>query len=230
MLTKRIAIIVLILAAAGIIAVAVACGKVEDDSTAGGGLLGDTDDDGGDDDTAGVIGSVPDGVNDFLSSGDIEALEGVGMPIHYGDAPTVIEGRYVLDSLLIVYDETGDTGAALNIYDITFHDQSGDGSLKTDYNDRSSSDSGFGVSAFISGDGACFTVFADASGALGDCRYSLPFLFSGCQSAGGIQNFHWGMIMKRVEGTGCAVMPVGAVRIIQESDGLAEKTLDWLYR
>ncbi len=229
MLTKRIAIIVLILAAAGIIAFAAACGSVEDDSEAGGGLLDETDDDGGDDDTASAIEGVPDGVNDFLNSGDIEALEAAGMPIHYGDAPPVVEGRYVLDFLLIVYDETGGTGSALNIYDITFREQSGDGSLKLDYNDRSSSDSGFGVSAFISGDGVCFTVFADASGALGDCRYSLPFLFSGCQNTGGIQSFHWGMIMKRVEGTGCA-MPVGAVRIIRESDGLAEKVLDWQYR
>jgi len=187
---------------------------------AGGSGDDDDDDDSGDDDD--TIDDVPDDVNDFLDPEDLEAIEDAGMPVHRGDNPPNVEGSYGLDSLIITYDELGMEGWTIAYYEMTYYDQTSAGAIKNDYEAPDAGDVGTGIGGFISGDDGCFSVYLDIEGEASGCSYKLPAVHSGCMDSNGIADFYWGFIMKEKSGTNCdALMPEGAVRVIEESDGLA---------
>lgn len=180
------------------------------------------DDDDDDDDD---IADVPDDVNDFLDQADLDALEDAGMTIYKGDNPPNIEGGYLLDSLVITYDEIGMEGYSIAPYTMTYYDQTTAGDIKNDYESPQVGDYGNGIGGFISGDDGCFTVYLDIEGNANGCDYGLPAIHSGCLNTSGIADFDWGFIMKWKQGTNCeALMPEEAVRIINESDDLASET------
>lgn len=182
----------------------------------------DDDDDGGDD--GGDIPDVPDDVNDFLDQEDIDKLEDAGMTIHTGDNPPNVEGTYDLNSLVITYDEIGMEGWPIDYYWIKYYDQTDDGEIKLDYEGAGGTDVGDGLGAFISGDGKCFTVYIDTKGNASGCDYEMPSLHSGCLETTGIKDFQWGFIMKKKSGENCDyLMPEGAARIVDETDGMASK-------
>lgn len=188
-------------------------------------LFGGDDDDGGDDDGGDdEIEDVPDEVNDFLDPEDIEKLEDAGMTIYTGDNPPNVEGTYDLDSLVISYDEIGMEGYPLAYYWIKYYDQTDDGKIKLDYESPDAGDVGSGIGAFIAGDGNCYSVFVNAEGDSFGCHYKMPSIHSGCKNSSGIADFQWGLIMKEKSGENCDyLMPEGAVRIVDETDGMASK-------
>lgn len=195
-------------------------------------LLGGGDDDEGDEEDGDGDGEgdgdeiedVPDDVNNFLDPEDIEKLEEAGMTIYTGDNPPNVEGTYDLDSLVISYDELGMEGISVGYYWIRYYDQTDDGEIKLDYEGADGSDAGSGLGAFIAGDGKCFSVFVDAEGDYNGCHYKMPSIHSGCKEPNGIANFQWGFVMKEKSGDNCdLLMPEGAVRIVDETDGMASE-------
>jgi hypothetical protein len=195
---------------------AVSCDDDDDDDD-------DNDDTAGDDDD-GRIDDVPDDVNDFLDSSDIEKLKAAGMPIYTGDNPPNIEGSYLLNTLTIIYDEIGLEGMTVAQYTVTYFDQTENGGVKQNYEAPDVGDTANGLGAFISGDGDCFTVFVDTTGMVSGCDYKLPAIHSACLTGSGMTDYFWGVLMKEKVGTGCdALIPVDAARVLEEIDGVAEE-------
>ena len=195
-------------------------------SSGGGGGDDDTaDDDAGDDnDDNDRINGVPDEVNDFLDPEDLAKLEDAGMQIYPGDNPPNIEGSYLVDSQVIVYDEIGMEGDPVANYIQTYYDQKSDGSIKNSYEAIGIDDTATGLGAFISGDKDCFSVYVRVDGSADGCNYASPIIYSGCLADEGIEGFSLGLIMKSKQGDNCdALMPEGAARIIKEQDGLAAR-------
>ena len=197
-------------------------------------LMGDDDDDDDDtsgddddDDDGGRIDDVPDDVNDFLDQEDIDKLKNAGLEIYTGDNPPNIEGSYLANSQITVYDDAGQVGYQPADYIYTFADQTDAGSISHSYDSPDAGDSGSGLGAFISGDGDCFSVFVRVEGSTYECDYEMPEIFSGCLNDEGIADFAIGFIMTDKEGFGCdALIEEGQARIIEEEDGLAEEIED----
>jgi hypothetical protein len=170
-------------------------------------------------------GSLPPGVSAFLSQQDIDTLEKDGMKIYPGSNPPNITGYYIANSLVVVYDTPdNDVGAHKDECKFHFYNQTAAGGITEDFTDTTpgSNDSGTGLGAFISGSGQCFSVFVDLKGTDFGCNYESPEIYSGCLTAQGIQGFMWGFMLTSETGQNCGVlMPVGAVRIVDEQSGLA---------
>ncbi|MCB9476435.1 MAG: hypothetical protein H6685_06150 [Deltaproteobacteria bacterium] len=220
-----------VLAFLGALSLALSCGGDDDSTTA---RVGEDDDDAtptADDDDEGTAFEVPDGVFDFLDEEEMQDLADTGVTIYDGDVPPNVEGIYLLDSLEITYDEQGLTGFPIVPITLKFHDQSGDNTLKTDY--ESSLDSGLGIGSFIAGKGDCFSVFVRLEVNAGGCRYKSPTIYSACTGESGLVNLQWSFLIKDKNppdtepGSPCTeIIPDGAKRIVEEKDGLAAYVAD----
>jgi hypothetical protein len=177
---------------------------------------------------AGLIEDVPEDVNDFLTDEDLAKLEAAGMPIYKGDNPPPVDGNYDLNSLVIIYDEYGMEGYPLSEYSWRYYDQRDTGELTCDYASAGQTDVASGLAGYISGENNCFSVFIEFTGNASGCDYEQPMIQSGCMDDAGIAQFVVGYIMKKKDESSAAcqqLMDVGAVRITEESDGMAELVL-----
>jgi len=179
----------------------------------------------GDADTTEEPPEVPDEVYEFLDVEDLMRLDDAGMPLYYGDDPPNIEGTFLLDSLLIVYDDSGWEGLPILTYWITFADQAEDQRLTCSYECPEAGDVGFGTDGYISGQEDCFSVFIDVSGQTGGCEYRSLSAYSGCKRPEGIKGFHHGFMMLEKQGEDCDLLvEVDSIRVVEETDDLAEPT------
>ncbi len=174
------------------------------------------------------IEDVPDGVNELLTSEDVEALRAVGMQVYTGDTPPWIEGDYLLDTLTISYDDvSGAIGAPIIETYLGFHDQDNDdGTLDTSLHDAISD--GTGLGGFVSGEGDCFTVWVrfDGHNFPDDCVYQMAQLFSGCVDDAGIEDLQFGYVLVDRSGPCQDTVPIDHRRVMDEVDGLAERLLE----
>lgn len=174
------------------------------------------------------IEDVPDGVNDILTAEDVAAMQDVGMAIHTGDTPPWIEGEYLLDSLTISYDDVSSAiGAPIIETYIGFQDQdSAAATVNTALHDAISD--GTGVGGFVSGSGDCFTVWVrfDGHNFPDDCEYQMAQLFSGCVDDDGIEDLQFGYVLVDRTGPCQETVTVDHRRIMDETDGLAQRLLD----
>lgn len=178
--------------------------------------------------------SIPAGVSDFVSADDLAALRAAGLPIYDGVFPPGL-GRvtalFRADALAITFDEKGQTGA-YGPYRLTFSHQNNDGTISARYTSELEDEVADGPVSFISGladseGSGYFSVFVPVTGHAEGCSYRAPFVISGHLTNQGIEELQLGFIVNGKEGSGCdSLIPVGARRIIAETDGLAARVCD----
>lgn len=165
--------------------------------------------------------SIPKGVETFLTEKNLATLRDTGFEVNTGCTPPKL-GAVLADSLEIVYD---DAGGWLDIspYTYRFKRQQSDGHISVTF--ESEGEKGAGIDGFISGKGNEFSVFVPLSGHSDvGCDYEEAAVISGVWSKNGISGFQQAFIMTAASGAGCdQLMPVGARRIVGESDGLAAR-------
>ncbi len=172
-----------------------------------------------------LIEGVPDGVNDLLTSYDVELLEHVGMTVYTGDSPPFIEGEYLMDTLSITYDDI-DGAIGLDLIEtwVGFQGQDPDaGTVDSTMHDAISD--GTGQGGFVSGTGECFTVWQDFHGFNGpdSCDYWMAQLFSGCIDDDGIEDLQFGYILVDREGPCEETVTLRHRRVMDETDVLAAR-------
>lgn len=174
------------------------------------------------------IENVPNPVNEFLSSNDIEEYEKAGMKVYTGNNPPNIEGLYASDSLVIFYDkpfkDAAPVGTEVSSYNHQFYDQKSDGTIKLKRISLEGGDEAEGVGGFISGDNDCFSIFVNVKDQSDQCSSDQATIYSACKVEAGLEGLQAGFILKKQMGSGCGVVvPVGHLRIITEDDSLAER-------
>ncbi|MCB1153462.1 hypothetical protein KDL45_07415 [bacterium] len=229
---------------------ALACDSNDDDQRLDRGSdARDTEDNDDEDDVIPVVDNddfedIVDDVFDFVDEQDLEDFEEAGFPINGGDDPPNVEGRYLMDALVVSYDRVGPVydpddprsweGVDIERTYMEFSNQGDDGSLKAEYITQSGTESGEGDGAFISGEGNCFTVYIDLSGRRdtgpGTCTWKGPQLVTGCLEAGGVSGWKWGFLIKdptpSVDNACDNVLPDQSLRVIDETDGEAARVGD----
>jgi len=179
----------------------------------------------GDDDTTEEPPEVPDEVLDFMSIEDFSRFEDAGMPLYFGDDPPDVEGTYLLDSLVVDYDDDGWEGMPILTYWMTFYEQTAAQQVSCDYVCPEGDDEGSGGDGYIAGDDDCFTVFINVTGNAYGCDYASPSVYSGCTRPEGIFGFHHGFIMKEKSGENCEILvPEEHIRVVEETDNMASTT------
>ncbi len=174
----------------------------------------------------GQISEVPSGVNNFLSSRDINSLKDNKFPVYTGFTPPNLAGTYTFDNWTVKYDKMNvfPAGKAINTCDYTFSNQTSDGKVDVSY--TCDSDSGSGKGSFISGANSCFSVYVDQTGNYLSCNYYMPAIISGCLDNTGIKDLQYAIVMKSKENTSSCkenMMPVGNLRTITIDDTHADK-------
>lgn len=164
----------------------------------------------------------PSEVNTIYSEEEILWLEHLGLTMYKGSDPPNIQGSYLLDDLVIYYD---DLGRDFDLANYTYHftNQKGD-SINVSFSSPGAKDEATNLQGYISGSGDCFNVFINILGKSGDCDYNMPQIISGCLSAGGIIDWRTGLIMGEKTGSTCNTMLTeGHRRILEEADTLAAR-------
>lgn len=215
-------------------------GDVTDDDTAD-----DDDDDAGDDDTSdddtgpdddladddtSSLPPLPEGVFDIFSEDDLNAVADAGMTLNGGGAAMDVQKNYLIDSLELVYDDDGPTGATFGDIYLRFREQKEDGAIIAEYiGDAPGGASESSPAGYISALGNCISAYVDQDAVQGECAFRRPTIFSGCLNDVGVVNFQWAQIIKdktppdSQEDSPClAVPPEGSVRIFEESDEVVD--------
>ncbi|MFW5740056.1 MAG: hypothetical protein ACOC1F_06790 [Myxococcota bacterium] len=187
---------------------------------------------------AGALGpiSVP-----CLSKAQREALEVTGFEFHDGITPPRIDGRYLADSLTILFDEetgfeddgTADAGASGLGFEATtevfsyyygFELDEATPALTFRYQatgDYYHQDDGVGP-ASLTGEGNCFTVCAKTESYSGDCDYKARQVVSACITDAGLTEFEHAYLLASKSPSCSRLLRVGSRRLMGETDGLAK--------
>lgn len=169
----------------------------------------------------------PSPVGSILDKADMEKVEAAGMRIYKGDTPPNIEGSYRFDSLVVTYDsESKLDGREVNADQYQYYGQR-DGAIKIIYNDETVYDGISGPKGYISGKDQCFTIFLQTKKEPEECATVEIELASACKVDGGLGQVKRAAILKE-KGKACNLISVGGLRIVSETDGIAEqiKSLD----
>ena len=199
-----------------------ACGQSERAVLLGGGSGGTTYPI--DEDEDGQIDLAPDPVNDIFTVEQLQDFRDAGLKIYLGDSPPDVEGSYLATTLVITYD-SGGASAALAPYLFSFTGQDVDWTVELDYT-SDAEDSSLGNLAYIAGEESCFSLFSEIKGfqAADDCHYVRPTVISGCMDGTrSVAGFSFGFILTEREGDCSQTMPLGHMRVIKETDGLATR-------
>ncbi|GHT32008.1 hypothetical protein AGMMS49574_14750 [Bacteroidia bacterium] len=137
-------------------------------------------------------------IHNIIPGEYIETLEELGLEIHGGNKPPLIEGTYHASPLYLVNKNfSGPIAEQDNMY-VSFYDQNNTKlTVKMDYTMWSSNgDMGAnGLGAFIVGEGNKFTVFVEAERTERSYTAKTVEVFSGEITADGIKNYQWAVIM-----------------------------------
>ena len=195
-----------------------ACGQAQEEAGLGGGGTpqGSLDEDGD-----GKIDNVPEGVNDLFTPEDLEAFRNAGLAIFTGENPPTAEGNFLTETLQVTYDDFG-LDLSISPYLFLFSGQTASGLISVGYEGTTGNIS-TGNDAYIAGDEACFSIFADISGysVADECDYRRPTIYSGCFQDGNISGFAFGFVIAATSGDCSETLPEGHHRIIKEADGNA---------
>ena len=167
---------------------------------------------------------VPDPVDAYLTEFDRALLEQVGMELHRGDDPPLIEGTFFLDSLLVAWDDDGHDGWNVVQTWVEFSQQREDASLScATWDDGESSSQGMG--GYVSGTGDCFSAYIEQEyySVGDDCTVQMPMVWSGCLADGDVEDLAMGFIAVERSGDCHDTVREGHRRMVVEDDGLAER-------
>lgn len=174
------------------------------------------------------IAGVPKGVSAFLNKGELETFKAKGFKVNTGSNPPKLDGSFDMQNLRFTYDSTYEM--AMDLWEMTephklayyafeFKPLSSNDTTQVTW--ASFLDRASGLTAYVSGEGSCFTIFVKQTGSLGDCTFVSPQLMSGCVSPEGITNFKMSYYLKsKSGGDSCEndVVPVGTFRIAEQSN------------
>ena len=165
---------------------------------------------------------IPDPVDGYLTPFDRALLEQVGLELHRGDDPPFIEGEYLLDSLVVEWDDDGSDGWNVIETHVQFDQQREDASLSCATWDEGASNSS-GNNGYVSGSGDCFSAFIEQSYYSEDdeCSVQMPMVWSGCVGPEGLEDLAFGFIAVEREGPCGNTVQEGHRRLIVEQDQLA---------
>lgn len=163
----------------------------------------------------------PEAISNFISTGHIADILDVGMTLYGGANAPDISGRYVLDTLKVNYDDSGDRGWTVMNYEIVFMNDPDLGFMVCTYqSDGGGSDCSF--EAYQSGSDNCFTVWADTAGRADTCEYETANIFSGClDPAGDIIGYEHAFFITNAEGDCAGRVELEWLRVLIEDDGVA---------
>jgi hypothetical protein len=166
---------------------------------------------------------IPFGAYSYVSTAQLRTLKDLGLPINDGMRPPDITGTFYGDSIVLKGTNIpGDwpLGTGFGNMEITFYSQHNDGSVLVSY--TQGSESGTGLGSFVSGSGNDFSVYAQITGTSSGISFEDAMVFSGTMSAGGIQDFTYGLIMTdKGSDPYDDLINVGDARVFDENDGLA---------
>jgi hypothetical protein len=165
---------------------------------------------------------VPDSVDAYLSSIDRALLEAVGLELHTGEDPPLIEGTFLLDSLVVEWDDDGADGWDVIETYVQFDQQRDDGALSCATWDDGASNSN-GNQGYVSGSDGCFSAFIEQNYYSEDdeCFVQMPMVWSGCVGPEGLEDLAFGFIAVEREGPCDTTVQEGHRRLIVEQDQLA---------
>lgn len=183
------------------------------------------------------IEGVPSQISKDLTQEDLDHLEELDFPIHYGLNPPTIDGTYLFDSQRVDYDEDSLLKVNSKIKDQT--DRYYNLTENLEISIESITQKGGqkrNASGYISGEGSCFTIFdiGKTKKPYG-CVTTEAVISSGCLGGdGNISDFRQAILMlKHNSKLLCTTIPerrkephpipAGNTRLISERDGLAEK-------
>jgi len=173
-------------------------------------------------DEDGIIDEAPEEVNDLFTPDDLQAFRDEGLPIFLGLEPVDVTGEYIANTLRIAYDDEGVSGSFDDyVYDL--FNQTEQNSIVLSYAGVSGDES-LGNSGFIAGNGTCFSIFAIIKdhNDQDNCDYERNSIYSGCiDSSGSISGFAFGFVISNLQGDCTQTLPLGHMRIIEETDGQA---------
>lgn len=158
------------------------------------------------------------------------------MPIYSGNTPPNIEGVYLWNPLVLVYDSKNSypTGHQFDDYisEITNQDMSKN---TLDYRDEQISNGSATVpseksEAKIVGEGDNFTMFVIPTTKYSDETWvKMASLFSGTKTDDGIKNFYQGFVVLDKGDPNHNFMDIGEFRVVNDQNGMSEPTT-WLAR
>lgn len=164
----------------------------------------------------------PSPVSSILDKADMEKVKVAGMTIYTGDKPPNIEGIYRFDSLVVIYDsESQVVGREVNTDQYQYYGQR-DGAVKIIYNDEKIYDGISGSKGYISGKDQCFTIFLETKNEPEECGAREVEVTSACMVGKGLGQVKRAAILKE-KGTACELISVDSLRIVNETDGIAEQ-------
>ena len=159
----------------------------------------------------------------------IDSLRKKGMVINEGLIPPQLAGIYLAQTykLLSAYgpEDSYKVGKIINPYYYRFYGQTAANDITYDFTNNGS-DKGNGQGAFVSGNGAKFTIFSQDVGVSSTIPYKTLTVVSGELTDKGIKDFQYAFVMKEKTGddSNTKLIPVGKSRIWIDGDGLAETT------
>jgi len=140
-------------------------------------------------------------IHNLIPDNYLVAIRELGIEINEGRNPPIIEGKYFVDTLLLVKNTTkGDIAKQWNQFVIFSVQDNKTLTINADYTMRSDNDTigpmtSKGPGSFIVGEGNKFTVVVDGTRKEGEFTAKTVEIFSGEISARGIINYHWAVFM-----------------------------------
>jgi len=146
-------------------------------------------------------GGLTEEIHNLIPDNYLAAIRELGIEINEGRNPPIIEGKYFVDTLLLVKNTTkGDIAKQWNQFVIFSVQDNKTLTINADYTMRSDNEtagpmSSKGPGSFIVGEGNKFTVVVDGTRKEGEFTAKTVEIFSGEISARGIINYHWAVFM-----------------------------------
>jgi hypothetical protein len=176
---------------------------------------------------AGVPLVRPPGSQAIVSDAELGRIRDLGMPLHGGDQPPDISGTYALDSgRYVAATDPSQLGQATCRARTTYSARP-DGTLDLDYAYLDCPGAGTTHGVFISGRGACFSLYARNQQDFEACALTFVTVTSACVSDAGLVDFQYAFLAQAQTGATCAglvtagrVPQPGSIAVISETDGL----------
>jgi len=153
-------------------------------------------------------------------------LKAKGMPINEGLTPPNIEGIFISNphTLEVPYsDDPYTKGFVFTSLSFRFSSQNNK-ELSVYVETKTGSTTGAGVGGFVAGTGNKFSIFSETAITNGTATGKQVRIFSGEVTPQGIKDFYTTVVFTQKNDPSNYFIPVGAARIIKDSDGLASKT------
>lgn len=162
-------------------------------------------------------------ISDFIGQDLLDVMIDLGLVIHEGSKPPVIEGEYVvapciLDASNVEIDVIGTVFADQYL---KLYNQRG---LEVMYSAQGASQTDEGTGSFISGGGDYFSIFLITTSEIAGYQADTAYVLSGKKTVNGFEEFQMAAFMKNNHGNpGGVFIADGKGRIFIDGDGVVEK-------